>query len=94
MDSGIDMALPTPMVLTLTPESHVYQRARFLYVRSVVPFFVRLSPLFKVYCYMAIRPLTPKLFTDSEPPIKLLIGVPIIDDPDPPNRQVKIDGSK
>ena len=45
---------------------------------------INLSPLVKVYSYTAIRPWTPNIFTDSEPPIKGLLGVPIIGDPDTP----------
>ena len=37
------------------------------------------------WCYIKVNePWTPKIFTDSEPPIKLLIGGLIIGAPDPP----------
>ena len=32
-----------------------------------------------------MRPQTPNILTDSEPPIKRLIWMPIRDAPDPPN---------
>ena len=47
--------------------------------------FVRASPLVEVYSYTTIIPRIPNILTDSKPPIKRLIWVPIIGDPDPPN---------
>ena len=38
----------------------------------------------KTSCHMIIIPRTPQIFTDSEPPIKWLIGVLIRGAPDPP----------
>ena len=60
--------------------ANLHKGFKFLYARSsVCP-----SPLVLVSSYTAIIPRTPYTFSDSEPPIKWLIGVQIIGDPNPP----------
>ena len=59
----------------------LHRNFQFLYVRSLV----RPSLLVKVDTYTAIIPRTLNIFTGSEPLMKLLIWVPIMGGPDPPN---------
>ena len=56
----------------------------YIYVRlSVRPYCM--SPLLLVLSYRAITPHTPHIFTDSEPPIKWIIGATMRGAFDPPN---------
>ena len=66
-----------------TPEGPAYTRL-FNICPSVRPY-VGTSPIRSVLSYFANIPQTPNIFTDSGPPIKLLLGGLIRGAPNPPN---------
>ena len=73
------MFLPDPRGASL------HEAFQFSSVRPSVRLYIRTSPFGLVLSYTANLPRTHNIFTDSEPPIKLLIGVLIRGAHNPPS---------